>query len=146
MSFIQKIHKSLEGLKNLDFIGLFLIRVYLFFVFWYDGFEIAEDINKQAGFLGTLGVPFPEITIWLVTFIFVGAAALLLIGLFVRWASIPLLLIMLFIGYLVHFDNGWPHEANGIEFATTYALMLFLLACLGGGRYLSLDYWVSPKK
>ena len=146
MSFIQKIHKSLEGLKNLDFIGLFLIRVYLFFVFWYDGFEIAEDINKQAGFLGTLGVPFPEITIWLVTFIFVGAAALLLIGLFVRWASIPLLVIMLFIGYLVHFDNGWPHEANGIEFATTYALMLFLLACLGGGRYLSLDYWVSAKK
>lgn len=146
MSLIKKIHTLLESLKNIDFIGLFLIRIYLFFVFWQDGFERVGTVDKQAGFLGTLGVPFPEITIWFLICILIGGAALLLIGLFVRWASIPLLVVMFFAGYLVHYKNGWHTEANGIEFAVTYGLMLLVLASLGGGKYLSLDYWVSNKK
>tara|TARA_B100001029_G_C15056317_1_gene454670 strand:- start:2446 stop:2886 length:441 start_codon:yes stop_codon:yes gene_type:complete len=146
MSFIKKIHTLLESLKNIDFIGLFLIRIYLFFVFWQDGFERVGTVDKQAGFLGTLGVPFPEIIIWFLICILIGGAALLLIGLFVRWASIPLLVVMCFAGYLVHYENGWHAEANGIEFAATYGLMLLILASLGGGKYLSLDYWVSNKK
>ena len=32
---------------------------------------------------------------------------------------------------------------NGIEFAATYLIMLLALLVLGGGRYLSLDYWLS---
>jgi len=31
---------------------------------------------------------------------------------------------------------------NGIEFATTYLVMLIALLYLGGGRYFSCDYWV----
>ena len=31
---------------------------------------------------------------------------------------------------------------NGIEFAATYFVMLLALLIIGGGRYLSLDYWV----
>ncbi len=33
---------------------------------------------------------------------------------------------------------------NGIEFATTYLIMLLALAGMGGGRYHSLDYWLAP--
>ncbi len=32
---------------------------------------------------------------------------------------------------------------NGIEFATTYAIMLLVLIFLGGGRYISVDYWIN---
>ena len=32
---------------------------------------------------------------------------------------------------------------NGIEFAVTYLVMLLALIVLGGGRYLSLDYWLK---
>ncbi len=32
---------------------------------------------------------------------------------------------------------------NGIEFATTYLIMLMALAGLGGGKYHSLDYWLN---
>ena len=46
--------------------------------------------------------------------------------------------------YFQQFDE--PHEANGIEFAAIYSLMLFTLLCFGGGKYLSLDYWVSSNK
>tara|TARA_Y100001970_G_scaffold275039_1_gene375742 strand:- start:1647 stop:2087 length:441 start_codon:yes stop_codon:yes gene_type:complete len=146
MSFITKIHNFLVSLQAIDFIGLFLLRIYLFFVFWYAGIGKVDTFDKFSAYLGTVGIPFPEIVSWLVIIVESGGAALLLIGLFVRWVSIPLIVIMFFAGYLVHYENGWPHEANGIEFAATYALMLFLLICLGGGKYLSLDYWVSAKK
>mgnify|MGYP001209592543 FL=1 len=146
MTSLKKIHNFLENLQTLDFVGLFLLRVYLFFVLWYAGIGKVDTIDKFSGYLGTLGVPFPEIISWLVIIFEAGGAVLLLIGLFVRWASVSLMVIMFFAGYLVHYDNGWPHESNGIEFAATYGLMLFLLACLGSGKYLSLDYWVSSKK
>ena len=146
MTSLKQIHNFLESLQRLDFVGLFLLRIYLFFVLWYAGIGKVDTVDKFSGYLGTLEVPFPEIVSWLVIIFEAGGAVLLLIGLFVRWASVSLMVIMFFAGYLVHYDNGWPHEANGIEFAATYALMLFLLACLGGGKYLSLDYWVSANK
>ena len=146
MASLKQIHNFLESLQRLDFVGLFLLRIYLFFVLWYAGIGKVDTVDKFSGYLGTLEVPFPEIVSWLVIIFEAGGAVLLLIGLFVRWASVSLIVIMFFAGYLVHYDNGWPHEANGIEFAATYALMLFLLVCLGGGKYLSLDYWVAANK
>ena len=146
MKIIRSLHKFLESLQNLDFIGLFLIRLYLFNVMWFAGIGKIESIDKFSGWLGTLGVPFPEIMTWMVILTEAGGAALLLVGLFVRWATVPMIITMFFAGYLVHLDNGWPHENNGIEFAATYALMLLILLFSGGGKYLSLDYWVSGKK
>ena len=146
MTSLKKIHNFLESLQRIDFVGLFLLRIYLFFVLWYAGIDKVDTVDKFSGYLGTLEVPFPEIVSWLVIIFEAGGAVLLLIGLFVRWASVSLMVIMFFAGYLVHYENGWPHEANGIEFAATYALMLFLLVCLGGGKYLSLDYWVVANK
>lgn len=34
---------------------------------------------------------------------------------------------------------------NGIEFAATYFIMLLVLFFTGGGRYVSIDYWLSAK-
>lgn len=34
---------------------------------------------------------------------------------------------------------------NGIEFAATYFVMLLALLYLGGGRYVSMDYWIAKK-
>ncbi len=49
-----------------------------------------------------------------------------------------------------HGNYGWLTESgpivilnNGIEFATTYFLMLLSLMFIGGGRYVSLDYWLG---
>ena len=146
MKLINRIHHLLKGFESLDFVPLTLMRVYLFYVLWFAGVGKIDTFDKFSGYLGTLGVPFPEIFTWLVVVTEAGGACLLLIGLFVRWISVPLLIVMFFAGYLVHYQNGWPHEANGIEFAAIYSLMLVTLLCLGGGKYLSLDYWVSSKK
>ena len=146
MKLINRIHHLLKGFESLDFVPLTLMRVYLFYVLWFAGVGKIDTFDKFSGYLGTLGVPFPEIFTWLVVVTEAGGACLLLVGLFVRWTSVPLLIVMFFAGYLVHYQNGWPHEANGIEFAAIYSLMLITLLCLGGGKYLSLDYWVSSKK
>ncbi len=34
---------------------------------------------------------------------------------------------------------------NGIEFAATYLLMLLVLIFVGGGRYVSVDYWIRKR-
>ena len=146
MKLINRMHHLLKGFESLDFVPLTLMRVYLFYVLWFAGVGKIDTFDKFSGYLGTLGVPFPEIFTWLVIVTEAGGACLLLIGLFVRWTSVPILIVMFFAGYLVHYQNGWPHEANGIEFAAIYSLMLITLLCLGGGKYLSLDYWVSSKK
>ena len=146
MRFLMRIHNTLKGFEALEFLPLFLIRLYLFYVLWFAGINKIDSFDKFSGYLGTLGVPLPDIFTWLVIITEAGGAALILIGLFVRWSSIPLLVVMFFARYLVHWQNGWPHEANGIEFAAIYSLMLLTLLCFGGGKYLSLDYWVSSNK
>ena len=146
MKIILNIHNLLKNFEALSFVPLTLIRVYLFFVFWYAGTGKIDNFDKFSGYLGTLGVPLPDILSWMVILTEAGGAALLLVGLFVRWMSVPLLIVMFFAGYLVHYQNGWAHEANGIEFTAIYSLMILTLLCFGGGKYLSLDYWVSSKK
>ena len=146
MKILKSIHNFLSSLRNIDFIGLLFIRMYLFNVMWFAGTGKILNIDKFSGWLGTLGVPLPEIVTWMVIITEAGGAVLLLTGLFVRWASIPLLITMFFAGYLVHADNGWSHENNGLELAVTYSLMLLILLFQGGGRFISLDYWVSNKK
>ena len=146
MKIILNIHNLLKNFEALSFVPLTLIRVYLFFVFWYAGTGKIDNFDKFSGYLGTLGVPLPDILSWMIILIEAGGAALLLVGLFVRWMSVPLLIVMFFAGYLVHYQNGWAHEANGIEFAAIYSLMILTLLCFGGGKFLSLDYWVSSKK
>ena len=146
MKFLSRIHNILKNFESLEFLPLFLIRLYLFYVLWFAGINKIDSFDKFSGYLGTLGVPLPDIFTWLVIVTEAGGAALILIGLFVRWSSVPLLVVMFFAGYLVHWQNGWPHEANGIEFAAIYSLMLLTLLCFGGGKYLSLDYWVSSNK
>ena len=146
MKLIIRIHNALKTFESLEFVPLLLIRIYLFYVLWFAGTGQIDTFDKFSGYLGTLGVPLPDIFTWLVITTEAVGAALILIGLFVRWASLPLLVLMFFAGYLVHYQNGWPHEANGIEFAAIYSLMLISLLCFGGGQYLSLDYWVTSKK
>lgn len=146
MNLISRTHNTLKAFEKLDFVPLLLLRMYLFYVLWFAGIGKIDSFDKFSGYLGTLGVPFPDIFTWLVVITEAGGAVLLLIGLFVRWATIPLLVVMFFAVYLVHYQNGWPHEANGIELAATYSLMLLTLLCFGGGKYLSLDYWVSSSK
>ena len=60
-----------------------------------------------------LGLPFPELMAWLASYTEYFGAILLLIGLAVRWISIPLMVTMVVAAVTVHLPNGWLAIADG---------------------------------
>ena len=60
-----------------------------------------------------LGLPFPELMAYLASYTEYFGAILLLIGLAVRWISIPLIVTMIVAAVTVHLPNGWSAIAEG---------------------------------
>ena len=114
MRILLSFDRFLKNLKNLDFIGFLSIRLYLFYTFWSAGTDKLNTFDQFTEWLGSLGLIFPEIFSWVVIVTEIGGACLLLIGLFVRWTAIPLLIVMANAILLVHWQNGWALESNGI--------------------------------
>ena len=127
MGLLLGFHKFLENLKKIDFIGFLLIRLYLFYIFWYAGTDKLNTFDQFAEWFQSLGLIFPEVFTWAVIVTEVGGALFLLIGIFVRWVTIPLLIVMANAILLVHWENGWAQESNGIEMSVTYSIMLTIL-------------------
>ena len=94
MNILVSTNNRLKKLSSLDFLALFFIRVYLFFVFWTAGTSKVEDIDKFSRWLDSVNVPLAEFMAWCVVIAEAGGAVLLLVGLFVRWATIPMLVTM----------------------------------------------------
>lgn len=65
---------------------------------------------------------------------------LLIIGLFTRWATLPLIFTMLVVVFYAHLNDPFSDKEHGLLFLAGY-VVLFLL---GPGRY-SLDGWWSKK-
>ena len=119
-TFFFKIDDFLKSLGFLDFVILFIIRIYLFFIFWGAGTSSNKltwndgipSVNPRfAEFLGpegsdNLNFIFPTFFAWLVILAEAGGAILLLLGLFTRWASVPIIFAM-FVAAYFHFPNGW---------------------------------------
>ena len=145
MRIFINLHKFLENLKNFDFLGFLAIRLYLFLIFWTAGTDKLSSFNEFSKWLESLGLGFSEVFSWIVIAAEIGGACLLLVGLFVKWASVPLLIVMANAILLIHWENGWAQESNGIEMAVTYSIMLVILLLSGGGRYFSLDHWITRK-
>ena len=146
MNLLVTFDKKLKTLKKFEFIGLFFIRIYLAYIFWIHGNSKLTEVEQFTSFLGSLDIPFPDIVVWiLITSELVGAL-LLLVGLFVRWVTLPLLTPMILAIFFVNWENGWSYENNGVELLVTYSILLIVLLFSGAGKYLSLDYWVSSKR
>ncbi len=192
-SLLIKLHSWLNHTQKLDFLAPLLLRLYLVPVFWMAGTNKIEGFDNIVEWFGNsdwgLGLPFPLVLAFLATGAEVVGALALLLGVAVRWFSIPLMITMVVAASSVHWDNGWqaitdpsaPFAServieganklaiakevlqenanyeyltssgsivmlnNGIEFSTTYFIMLLALLFMGAGRYVSIDYWVEKK-
>lgn len=101
----------LDATRSVDFLGPLALRLYLVPVFWVAGTNKLAGMDDVIAWFGNpdwgLGLPFPTLLAWLATLTEVGGAALLAIGLGVRWISIPLMVTMLVAAFSVHWENGW---------------------------------------
>ncbi len=112
-----KAQSLLNSTRTIDFLGPLALRLYLVPVFWMAGTKKLSDIDNTAAWFGNpdwgLGLPFPELLAWLASLTEAGGAILLLVGLGVRWVSIPLLITMIVAAVTVHLENGWLAIAEG---------------------------------
>ena len=113
---------------------------------WEDGIP---NVDRFSEFLGpggkdNLNLILPDLFAWLTVIAEAGGAVLLLIGLFSRWATVPILVCMIVATYY-HSPNGWNADAGGYEMSVTYFLITSVILLFGPGKYLSLDFWVQRK-
>ena len=116
-TLIQRANTLLDPLKSGEFLASLAVRLYLAPIFWMAGTGKLHDMDSTIAWFGNadwgLGLPFPALLAWLATLTEVLGALLLLIGLGVRWISIPLMITMLVAALTVHWQNGWLAIASG---------------------------------
>ncbi len=190
---IRKLQSILDCTRSIDFLAPLALRLYLVPIFWMAGTKKLGAFDSTVDWFGNsdygLGLPFPYLMAGIATWVEIIGAILLLLGLAVRWISIPLMVTMAIAAVTVHLQNGWLAIAegsgffanertagaierlsaakdilrehgnynwltengslvilnNGIEFASTYFIMLLVLFFIGGGKYLSIDFWIAKK-
>lgn len=126
---------------NVD-LGLLLLRLALGIVFvMHGGQKLAMGPTTVAGFLSTLGFPFPVLNAWLLIAVELGGGLALLAGFLARPAGVLLAVNMLIAMTTVHLRNGF-FLPNGYEFTLTLILANLAVAAAGAGAY-SLDAWLS---
>lgn len=146
MNLFVTFDRKLKTLTKFEFLGLFFIRIYLAYIFWIHGNSKLTDVEKFSSWLGSIDIPFPGMVAWMLISSELIGALLLLVGLFVRWVTLPLLTPMILAISFVNWDNGWSYENGGVELLVTYSILLLVLLFSGAGKYLSLDYWVSSRR
>lgn len=106
----------LDKFRALDFLGPLALRLYLAPVFWAAGMNKVGSFDSIVDWFGNtdygLGLPFPTVMAALATGTEVIGAVLLILGLAVRWISIPLMITMLVAIFSVHLKNGWQAVAD----------------------------------
>lgn len=118
-SLFNKLHDLLETTRSLDFLAPLALRLYLAPIFWMAGTQKLGSMESTIEWFGNpdwgLGLPFPTLLAWLATLTEAGGAVLLVLGIAVRWVSMPLMVTMLVAMFTVHWQNGWLAIAEGSQ-------------------------------
>ena len=116
LKLLSKAQHTLDSSQKLDFLAPLLLRLYLAPVFWMAGMNKLSDMDSVIAWFGNddwgLGLPFPFLLAWLAALTEVIGAVFLVLGLAVRWVSLPLMFTMLVAIFAVHWPNGWQAVAD----------------------------------
>lgn len=120
LQILKQGHELLTIMRRVDFIAPLLLRLYLVPIFWMAGTKKLNAFDATAAWFGNadwgLGLPLPEVLTFLVIWIEIIGAILLLLGLAVSWIAIPLMISMAVAAFTVHWQNGWLAIAEGSGF------------------------------
>ncbi|WP_407490140.1 HvfX family Cu-binding RiPP maturation protein [Elizabethkingia anophelis] len=124
-------YKLSEGVKGIPLLGMRLIMGYGFFI---PGWMKLSDISANAKWFESINIPFPIFSVCLSGGIEMVGAVFLVLGLYVRKISIPLILVMFAAIFTVHIANGFQAANDGFEINLYYIIMLFTLIVYGPGK------------
>lgn len=117
MKFLTQLQEILGRTRAADFLGPLALRLYLFPIFWMAGTQKWGSMESTIAWFGNaewgLGLPFPALMAYMAVLTEIIGAVALLLGLGVRWLSIPLMVTMIVAAVTVHLQNGWLVIATG---------------------------------
>ncbi|MFQ5845161.1 MAG: DoxX family protein [Planctomycetota bacterium] len=117
-------------------LALLMLRVMVAAVFIYHGGQnfFVTGVGSFARDLDRLGIPLPTLSAYLAAGTEFVGGILLLLGLFVRLAVVPLIFVMV-VGILTVHRGAFSAEKGGMEYALTLAVTLAVIGLLGPGKY-----------
>ncbi len=115
-------------------LGLLMIRLMLGVVFIYHGApKLLGGLDGFAGYLGSLGVPMPQVSAFLAAVAEVAGGLVLIAGVAFRYALWPTVFTMLVASFVAH-AGKFSVQDGGMEFALTLGVVTAGLALIGPGR------------
>lgn len=117
--------------------GLLVLRIAVGVVFAIHGAQKLWmfGIDGTAGFLGSLGIPLPQIAAIVVILVELVGGLALLIGLGTRYVAALLAVNMAVALVTVHLANGFFVDGGGVEFVLVLLAAALFFALNGGGSF-----------
>lgn len=116
------------------------LRVLVGFVFLRAGWMKLQDPAMVEGMLTGMNFPLPALMAWVLILVELVGGALLMLGLWTGYNTIPLMIVMLVAFFVVHMKGG---------FKESQLVLLLFLVLLGfhtaGAGEMSLDHKMSKK-
>jgi putative oxidoreductase len=134
----------IAGLEKGRWLPLLLFRLILAFGFFGPAMIKLQNIDGVVSFFRELNIPYPAVGAYLAAIFETLGVILLVLGLFTRLISIPLMFMMIVAIITVHWVNGYPAGNNGFQIPLMYFSMLLALFILGPGK-VSLDGLIKRK-
>ena len=137
--------RALNLTQNLDWLGPLVARFTLGVLFVSTGWGKVHNLAKVAAFFAELHIPAPAIQATFVSYVELIGGALVLVGLFARLASLPLIGSMAVAILTTKADevHGLPDLFGLVEW--TYLALLAWVALAGPGRA-SLDHFIFSRR
>ncbi|MBA1438493.1 MAG: DoxX family protein [Epsilonproteobacteria bacterium] len=126
-------------------IALLLARFAVAYGFYEPAMMKWSDIEAVAQWFGSMGIPLPTLNAYMAASTEITGVVLLTLGLFTRFISIPLIVVMIVAIVTVHLPNGFQAGENGFEIPLYYILFLLIFFSHGAGRF-SLDGIIFKQK
>jgi putative oxidoreductase len=145
-SLIESARSRVErAVQQLDWVAPLLARVTVGVLFISTGWGKVHNLAKVAAFFAELHIPAPAIQATFVSYVELIGGALVLLGLFARWASLPLIGSMAVAILSAKADevHGLPDLFGLVEW--TYLALFVWIALAGPGRA-SLDYLLFKQR
>ena len=123
MKLLIKMQALLDSTRKLDFLAPLALRLYLAPIFFTAGMNKFNSFPDTVQWFGDMmdgrGLPFPTLMAGLVTGTELVGAVALVLGLGLRWMTLPMMFTMIVAIVTVHWPNGWLAIAEGVgPFAT----------------------------
>ncbi|MGB5540825.1 MAG: DoxX family protein [Gammaproteobacteria bacterium] len=97
----------LDRTRGLDFLAPLALRIYLAPIFIMAGSNKLAHAEHLGPYFASLGIPAPEVMVYVAALTELLGGIALLAGLAVRWFALPLMFTMIVAATTAHWDNGW---------------------------------------